>query len=58
MSRALTSVERAANRAAQALEARDQAIRNAWESGETVRAIATAAGLSPSRIHQVATGSK
>lgn len=50
----LTAVTRAADKAASALKARDEAIRKAVADGATLRAVATAAGLSFARIHQIA----
>lgn len=52
----LNAVRRAASRAAQALEARDEAIRKAHTDGATLRAIAEAVGLSFSRVHQIVRG--
>ena len=49
----LTSVTRAARKAASALQARDDAIRAAHAEGVTLRAIAAAAGLSHQRVHQI-----
>lgn len=49
----LTAVTRAAAKAAQASQARDEAIRQAHADGATLRAIAQAAGLSFARIHQI-----
>ncbi len=49
----LTAVNRAADKAASALEARDEAIRKAVADGHTLRAVAAAAGLSFARIHQI-----
>jgi hypothetical protein len=49
----LTAVTRAADKAASALRARDDAIRNARTEGHTLRAIAAAAGLSFARIDQI-----
>lgn len=56
MARPLTAVTRAAAKAASALEARNVAIRAAHERGETIRAVAAAAGLSPARVHQILHG--
>lgn len=52
----LTAVTRAADKAASALEARNAAILEASAAGETIRAIAAAAGLSPARVHQILHG--
>lgn len=52
----LTAVTRAARKAALAAQARDDAIRAASAAGETIRAIAAAAGLSPTRVHQILHG--
>jgi hypothetical protein len=49
----ITAVARAAAKAAQASQARDDAIRKAHADGATLRAIAVAAGLSFARIHQI-----
>lgn len=49
----LTTVTRAAAKAASASQARDDAIRKAKAEGATLRAIAKAAGLSFARIHQI-----
>ncbi len=49
----LTAVTRAAHKAAQASQARDDAIRTAVAGGATLRAVAEAAGLSFARIHQI-----
>lgn len=46
-------VARAAEKAAAAAKARDDEIRIAHEHGVTIRAIAEAAGLSASRVHQI-----
>ncbi len=56
MPNTLTLVERAARKAALAAKARDDAIRAASASGETIRAIAVVAGLSPARVHQILHG--
>lgn len=56
MSASLTAVTKAAAKAASASTARDEAIRQAAKDGSTVRAIATAAGLSYARIHQIIHG--
>jgi hypothetical protein len=53
MEHTLTVVRRAAAKAASASQARDDAIRAAKASGETIRAIAEAAILSPARVHQI-----
>lgn len=53
---ALRKVTRAAPKAVSASQARDEAIRQASKEGATVRAIAKAAGLSPTRIHQILHG--
>lgn len=53
MSAELTAVVEAAAQAASASRARDEAIRAAHANGATIRGIATAAGLSPARIHQI-----
>lgn len=52
----LTAVTRAAAKAASASQARDDAIRDAHAKGATIRAIAEAAGLSHSRVHQILHG--
>lgn len=52
----LSIVRRAATKAALAAQARDDAIRAAHAAGETIRAIAAAAGLSPARVHQILHG--
>jgi hypothetical protein len=52
----LTAVRRAAAKAVSASHERDRAIRNAYVAGETIRAIAKAASLSPARIHQILHG--
>lgn len=52
----LNAVRRAADKAAQALVDRDDAIRRAHAQGATLRAIAEAAGLSFARIHQIVRG--
>lgn len=52
----LTVVTRAAHTAAQARQARDDAIRAAHANGATLRAIAEATGLSFARIHQIVRG--
>lgn len=52
----LDRVRRVTARAVIASQERDMAIREAHESGETVRAIAAAAGLSHSRVHQILHG--
>ena len=52
----LKSVRRAADKAVSAMQARDDAIRRAHAQGATLRAIAEAAGLSFSRIHQIVNG--
>lgn len=52
----LTEVARAAAKAASASKARDDAIRAAHDNGETIRAIAKAAGLSSARVHQILHG--
>lgn len=49
----LRAVARAADLAVRASADRDRAIRNAYQSGETLRAIAEAAGLSHQRVHQI-----
>ncbi len=49
----LTAVRRATAKAAQASQARDDAIRQAAANGWTLRAIAAAASLSFARIHQI-----
>jgi hypothetical protein len=49
----LTAVTRAAAKAASASKQRDDAIRKAVADGATLRAVATAAGLSFARIHQI-----
>ncbi len=51
--KSLTEVRRAADKAALASQARDDAIRRASADGQTLRAIAAAAGLSFGRIHQI-----
>jgi hypothetical protein len=53
MARELRAVTRAADKAASALKARDDAIREAVAGGATLRAVAGAAGLSFARIHQI-----
>lgn len=52
----LSGVRRAAEKAAQASLARDAAIRKAHGEGATLRQIATAAGLTHARIHQIVRG--
>ena len=52
----LQKVRRAAAKAAQASQERDEAIRAAHSAGATVRAIAAEAGLSHQRIHQILHG--
>ena len=52
----LTKVARAADKAALALRERDDTIRAAYASGETIRAIAAACGLSFQRVHQILHG--
>jgi hypothetical protein len=52
----LVSVAKAAESAATAARVRDEKIRTAHESGKTIRAIAHAAGISPSRVHQIIHG--
>lgn len=52
----LTEVRRAADKAAFASRGRDDAIRAAHQAGETVRAIAKAAGISHQRVHQILHG--
>jgi hypothetical protein len=52
----LTAVTRAAAKAASASQARDEAIRKAIADGNTLRAVAAAAGLSFARIHQIING--
>lgn len=52
----LRKVRRAADKAALALEARDDAIRAAHASGSSLRSIAKAAGLSHQRVHQIIHG--
>ncbi len=54
----LTKVLRAADKAASALSERDNAIREAHEAGETLRAIAAVVGLSHQRVHQIAVAEK
>ena len=54
--RKVTAVSKAAAKAALAAVARDAAIREAHENGATIRAIATEAGLSAARIHQIIHG--
>lgn len=49
----LTTVSRAAAKAAAASQSRDDAIRAAHAGGQTIRAIAVAANLSRSRVHQI-----
>jgi len=46
----------AAQRAAVASEKRDSEIRAAHASGESIRAIAAAVGLSSARVHQILHG--
>lgn len=53
---ALTEVTRAAQKAVSASQARDALIRQAHIEGSSIRSIATAAGLSPSRVHQILHG--
>lgn len=53
MTPSLTAVTRAAAKAAQAFQARDDAIRKAHEQGATLAAIADAAGMSRQRVHQI-----
>jgi hypothetical protein len=52
----LTDVTRFAARAIAASRDRDDIIREAHRSGETIRAIAAAAGISASRVHQILHG--
>ena len=52
----LPRVTRAADKAALALQARNDAIREASENGATIRDIAKAAGISASRVHQIIHG--
>lgn len=52
----LSQVRRAAAKAAQASQDRDDAIREAHAAGETIRAIAAEAGLSHQRVHQILHG--
>lgn len=52
----LRRVRRAAQQAALAARERDKAIRAAHAAGATVRAIATEAGLSFQRVHQILHG--
>ena len=49
----LPTVRRAATKAARARAAFEQAIRDAHAAGASTRVIATAAGLSHQRIHQI-----
>ncbi len=49
-------VTRAAERAAAATDSRNDAIRKAHTDGNTIRAIAIAAGLSAARVHQILHG--
>lgn len=49
----LGKVRRAAAKAAQASQQRDDAIRAAHVAGETIRVIAAEAGLSSARVHQI-----
>jgi DNA-directed RNA polymerase specialized sigma24 family protein len=52
----LTAVTRAAAKAASASQNRDDAIRAAHANGYSIRAIAAAAGLSSTRVHQIIHG--
>jgi hypothetical protein len=52
----LASVTTAASKATQASQRRDELIRQAHAEGSTIRAIALAAGISPSRVHQIIHG--
>lgn len=52
----LTKVRVAATKAVYAAQNRDDEIRKAHEQGETIRAIAQVAGLSPARVHQILHG--
>lgn len=49
----LTAVTRAAAKAVSASADRDDTIREAHASGATIRAIASAAGISSARVHQI-----
>jgi hypothetical protein len=52
----LRTVRRTARKAVLALDARNQAIRDAHAAGATIRAIAVEAELSPARVHQILHG--
>ncbi len=52
----LTNARQAAIKAAEARQDRDHAIRFASLQGESIRAIATAVGMSSARIHQILHG--
>lgn len=52
----LTEVTQDATAAIVAATQRDTTIRAAHANGATIRAIATAAGLSPARVHQILHG--
>lgn len=54
--KSLAKVRKAAHAAVMAACARDIAIREAHEAGETIRAIAAEAGLSHQRVHQILHG--
>jgi uncharacterized protein YggE len=53
MNEHLDAVRKAADSAALATDERNLAIRRAHEEGVSIRVIAEAAGLSPTRIHQI-----
>jgi hypothetical protein len=52
----LREVRRAADKAASALQARNDAILRAHDAGHSIRVIAAAAGLSSARVHQILHG--
>ena len=52
----LAEVTQAAQKAVSSSQARDNLIRQAHTEGSSIRAIAHAAGLSPSRVHQILHG--
>lgn len=51
--RPLTVVARAARKAAAAYQARDQAVRDAYDAGESLRAVAEAAGISHEQVRRI-----
>ena len=52
----LRKVARAADKAVSASQNRDDTIRDAHQAGQTIRAIAAAAKISPARVHQILHG--